>query len=116
MEPDECRAHAHTLVDWMADYLRDVERRRIVPDLRPGEIRQRLPGSPPERGERFDTIFRDFEELVLPGMAHWNHPGWFAYFPANHSPESILAAMLTATLGAQGMSWQTSPAATELEQ
>ena len=58
----------------------------------------------------------DFERLILPGMSHWNHPGWFAYFAANSSPPSVLAEMLTATLGAQCMSWQTSPAATELEQ
>src|SRR5206468_11745450 len=71
---------------------------------------------PPDQGESFQQVFEDFRTIVMPGMTHWNHPGWFAYFPANNSPPSVLAEMLTATLGAQCMSWATSPAATELEQ
>ena len=116
MTPEEFRHHAHELVDWMADYLRDVGERRIVPDVEPGDVRRSLPATPPAAAEPFEQIAADFRNLILPGMTHWNHPGWFAYFPANHSPPSILAEMLTATLGAQCMSWQTSPAATELEQ
>ena len=116
MTPETFRAEAHALVDWMADYLRDVGERRIVPAVAPGDIRSQLPAAPPESAEPFDRVVRDFERVIVPGMTHWNHPGWFAYFPANHSPPSILAEMLTATLGAQCMSWQTSPAATELEQ
>ena len=116
MTPEEFRAHAHELVDWMADYFAGVGARTIVPDLRPGDVRRVLPALPPDAGEPFGTIAADFERLILPGMTHWNHPGWFAYFPANNSPPSVLAEMLAATLGAQCMSWQTSPAATELEQ
>jgi aromatic-L-amino-acid/L-tryptophan decarboxylase len=116
MNPTDFRRHAHELVDWMADYLEQVGQKRIVPDVAPGQIRERLPDAPPQEGEAYDRIFSDFREIVEPGMTHWNHPGWFAYFPANNSPPSILAEMLTATLGAQCMSWQTSPAATELEQ
>jgi aromatic-L-amino-acid decarboxylase len=100
----------------MADFLETLEERRVVPDVRPGDIRAALPVSPPERAEPFDRIFADFKETIVPGMTHWQHPGWFAYFPANSSPPSILGEMLTATLAAQCMSWQTSPAATELEQ
>lgn len=116
MTPEEFRHHAHALVDWMADYLRDVGERRIVPEIEPGAVRRSLPATPPAAAEPFERIAADFRNVILPGMTHWNHPGWFAYFPANHSPPSILAEMLTATLGAQCMSWQTSPAATELEQ
>ncbi len=116
MTPEQFRRHAHELVDWMADYLRDVGDYPVVPDVQPGRIRASLPPGPPRDGEPFDRIAADFRELIVPGMTHWNHPGWFGYFPANHSPPSILAEMLTATLGAQCMSWQTSPAATELEQ
>jgi aromatic-L-amino-acid decarboxylase len=116
MRPDEFRRHAHALVDWMADYLRDVGTLPITPDVAPGDIRSRLPTVPPLDAEPFETLFDDFRSIVVPGMTHWNHPGWFAYFPCNNSPPSILGEMLTATIGAQGMSWATSPAATELEQ
>ena len=116
MQPDEFRRHAHELVDWMADYLDGVSKLPVTPGVEPGDIARRLPSSPPERGEPFGQLFADFQSIVMPGMTHWNHPGWFAYFPGNNSPPSILAEMLTATLGAQCMSWATSPAATELEQ
>jgi aromatic-L-amino-acid decarboxylase len=116
MQPDEFRRHAHELVDWMADYFVRVGELPVTPDVRPGDIARRLPPSPPAAGAPFQRLFDDFREIILPGMTHWNHPGWFAYFPANNSPPSVLAEMLTATLGAQCMSWATSPAATELEQ
>jgi aromatic-L-amino-acid decarboxylase len=116
MHPEEFRRQAHELVDWMADYLAGVGALPVTPLVRPGEIRGRLPGSPPAQGEPFAALFQDFRELIVPGMTHWNHPGWFAYFPGNNSPPSILAEMLTAAMGAQCMSWVTSPAATELEQ
>jgi aromatic-L-amino-acid/L-tryptophan decarboxylase len=116
MNPDDFRRHGHQLVDWMADYMRDVSALPVTPAVRPGDLLRQLPSSPPEKGEPFEALLQDFTRLIVPGMTHWNHPGWFAYFPANNSPPSILAEMLTATLGAQCMSWATSPAATELEQ
>lgn len=116
MESPSFRWFAHRLVDWMADYLDGVETLPIQPEILPGSIRAQLPSSPPSQGEDFSAIWQDFQTAIMPGMSHWNHPGWFAYFPANTSPPSILAEMLTATLGAQCMSWATSPAATELEQ
>jgi len=116
MLPDEFRRHGHQLIDWMADYMRDVGDLPVTPAVAPGDIRRRLPAAAPAEGEPFERLFQDFTDLILPGMTHWNHPGWFAYFPGNNSPPSVLAEMLTATLGAQCMSWATSPAATELEQ
>jgi aromatic-L-amino-acid/L-tryptophan decarboxylase len=116
MHPEEFRRHGHELVDWMADYLSGVADLPVTPAVRPGEIRGRLPTSPPATGEPFAALFGDFRELIVPGMTHWNHPGWFAYFPGNNSPPAILGEMLTAAMGAQCMSWVTSPAATELEQ
>jgi aromatic-L-amino-acid decarboxylase len=113
---DEFRREAHAMVDWMADYLRDVETRPIVPATTPGQVRAALPTAPPEAAEPFERIRADVDTIIMPGLTHWAHPGFFGYFPANHSPPSILAEMMTATLGVQCMSWQTSPAATELEQ
>jgi aromatic-L-amino-acid/L-tryptophan decarboxylase len=116
MDPDEFRQHAHQLADWMADYFRDVGTMPVTPGVQPGDILRQIASGPPEQGEPFQRLFEQFREIIMPGMTHWNHPGWFAYFPANNSPPSVLAEMLTATLGAQCMSWATSPAATELEE
>ncbi len=116
MEPHDFRRYGHQLVDWMADYFETVARLPVTPPVEPGDVLRRLPSVPPSHGEAFEEIFSDFQSIVLPGMTHWNHPGWFAYFPGNNSPPSVLAEMLTATMGAQCMSWATSPAATELEQ
>jgi aromatic-L-amino-acid/L-tryptophan decarboxylase len=116
MHSEEFRRHAHMLVDWMADYMEKVGELPVTPDVRPRDVSRKLPPAAPVHGEPFDTLFQDFSQRVMPGMTHWNHPGWFAYFPGNNSPPSVLAEMLTATLGAQCMSWATSPAATELEQ
>ncbi len=115
MNHEEFRRHAHAFVDWMADYLASVERYPVRAQTKPGEIAAKLPMAPPEDGEAMETIFTDFQSLVLPGITHWQHPSFFAYFPANSSPPSLLAEMLTSTLGAQCMLWQTSPAATEME-
>ena len=115
MTPEEFRAHAHRLVDWMADYMSEVERFPVRAQTRPGDIASALPTAAPEAGEPMEAVFADFERIVMPGMTHWQHPRFFAYFPANSSPPSVLAEMLTAALGAQCMLWQTSPAATEME-
>jgi len=115
MDPD-FRAHAHEIVDWIADYLEEIERFPVASQVHPGDILNRLPGAPPDHGEPFDAILKDFESIIVPGMTHWQHPSFFAYFPANSSPPSLYAEMLTAALGAQCMSWVTSPSAAELEE
>lgn len=116
MMNDSFRRHAHELVDWIADYLDRVREYPVKSQARPGEIIRALPDSPPMDGEPFERIFADFERVVIPGMTHWQHPSFHAYFPANSSPPSLLAEMLVSALGAQCMSWATSPAATELEE
>ena len=110
------RTEAHRVVDWIADYLETIESRRILPDVKPGDIIRQLPASAPEQGEPFDRIFADFERVIMPGVVQWQHPNWFAYFASNHSPASLLGEMLSSGLAVHAMSWVTSPAATELEQ
>ena len=109
------RRRAHELVDWMADYRVGIENRPVRARSRPGEVADALPTSAPERPEPFEAVMADLERIVLPGLTHWQHPRFFAYFPANATPPSVLAEMLTAALAAQCMLWQTSPAATEME-
>jgi aromatic-L-amino-acid decarboxylase len=116
MNLDEFRKHAHELVEWMAGYMENVEKFPVKASVLPGEIFNRIPDSPPEHSEHFNLLMKDFEEIIVPGITHWQNPNFFAYFPANTSPPSILAEMLTATLGTQCMIWETSPAAAELEE
>src|SRR5919199_6827029 len=115
MTPEEFRRHGRAVVDWVADYMERVGELPIVPAVEPGEVRAALPPSPPEEPEPFDALLADLDRVVLPGITHWQSPGWFAYFPANVSPPSILAELASAGLGAQGMLWATSPALTEIE-
>ncbi|OQX76188.1 MAG: aspartate aminotransferase family protein [Bacteroidetes bacterium 4484_249] len=113
---DEFREHAHRFVDWMADYLENTDRYPVKSQVKPGDIYGKIPNKPPLKSEVIDDVFRDFKELILPGITHWQSPNFFGYFPANSSYPSLLAEMLTATLGAQCMVWETSPAAAELEE
>jgi aromatic-L-amino-acid/L-tryptophan decarboxylase len=110
------RKNAHTLADWIADYLDDPSRYPVLARVRPGEIRDALPARAPETGEPFDRILEDFERVLLPGVTHWNHPGFFAYFAITASEPGILAEFLSAALNQQAMLWRTSPVATELEE
>ncbi len=116
MTPDEFRKHAHELVEWMAGYMENVENLPVKSLVKPGEIFNKIPDKPPLHSESFDSLMKDFNEIIMPGISHWQNPNFFAYFPANTSPASILAEMLIATLGAQCMIWETSPAAAELEE
>lgn len=116
MDKEEFKRFGYKFVDWVANYLNEAGKYPVCSPLKPGQIRNQLPPQPPLNGESMDKIFQDFEKIIIPGMTHWQHPSWFAYFPANNSPPSILAELLTAGLGAQCMIWKTSPAAAELEE
>ncbi|QQS28352.1 MAG: aspartate aminotransferase family protein [Sphingobacteriales bacterium] len=116
MTVSEFRKFAHHVADWMADYFETIEKFPVKSNVEPREIYNQIPDSPPEHPEDFEKIFQDFLSIILPGITHWQHPSFFAYFPANASFPSVLAEMLTATLATQGMLWDTSPAAAELEE
>jgi aromatic-L-amino-acid/L-tryptophan decarboxylase len=111
----EFRTRGHQLVDWIADHVEGLERLPVAPDVQPGDIRARLPEHPPAAPEPWAAVQRDLDEVIVPGVVHWQHPSFFAYFPSNTSYASILGELLAAGLGVQGMSWVTSPACTELE-
>jgi aromatic-L-amino-acid/L-tryptophan decarboxylase len=112
---EEFRRHGRAVVDLVADYLETLEGRPVLAKVEPGWVRAQLPPHPPEAPEPFEEVLADVERVVLPALTHWQHPRFFAYFPANSSPPSILGELLSAGLGVQGMLWSTSPAATELE-
>lgn len=116
MDKESFRKHGYQFIDWVAEYMEEVEKYPVCSRVKPGEIRSQIPASPPVHSESMEAIFKDFQKIILPGITHWQHPSWFAYFPANNSPSSILAEILTAGIGAQCMVWQTSPAAAELEE
>ncbi len=112
----ELRARGAELLEWIAEYLEHPERYPVVSPLSPGEVRRSLPASPPAAGEPLERIIADFERRIVPGITHWNHPGFFAYFAISSSVPGILAELLMAALDTNAMLWKTSPAATELEQ
>ncbi|RMH04726.1 MAG: aminotransferase class V-fold PLP-dependent enzyme [Planctomycetota bacterium] len=115
MELEEFRRRGKELIDWIADYWQRIEEFPVLARAAPGELRAALPAAPPEEPEPFAAVMADVERLILPGITHWQSPGFFAYFPANVSPPSVLGELLAAGLGVQGMLWATSPACTELE-
>lgn len=115
MTPDEFRRYGRAVVDWIADYYERIESFPVLSQAQPGRIRASLPPEPPLRGESFETVLRDLDTLILPGITHWQSPNFFAFFPANASGPAILGELLSAGLGVQGMLWTTSPACTELE-
>ncbi len=115
LTPDELKRWGHAFVDWVARYRELVTSLPVVAQVRPGEVRAQLPPRAPEQGEPFDALMADLDRIILPGITHWQSPRFFGYFPANVSPPAILAELVAAGLGVQGMLWLTSPACTELE-
>jgi aromatic-L-amino-acid decarboxylase len=116
MDPEEFRRHAHRLTDWIADYLADSSKYPVLAQIAPGTITSALPDEAPPGGSSFESILADFDRILLPGITHWNHPGFFAYFAITGSAPGVLAEYLSAALNVQAMLWRTSPAATELEE
>ncbi|MFC1707492.1 pyridoxal-dependent decarboxylase [Planctomycetota bacterium] len=115
MTPAEFRRRGHQAVDWVADYMERVESLPVLSRVQPGDIRAKLPESAPEHGEPLEAVLQDLDEIILPGITHWQSPNFFAFFPANASGPAILGDLFSAGLGVQGMLWTTSPACTELE-
>jgi aromatic-L-amino-acid decarboxylase len=116
MNPEEFRKEGYRLIDWIADYRAGIAGRPVMAPVKPGEIRSQLPKSPPEKPEAFDAIFADIDRLIAPGLSHFQHPRFFGYFPANSDLASVLGDYLSTGLGVIGLSWQSSPALTELEE
>jgi aromatic-L-amino-acid decarboxylase len=116
MTPDDFRSIGHRLIDWIADYRTTLATRPVMARTAPGEVKDRLPASPPERPEGFEAVFRDLDRVILPGLSLWQHPHFFGYFPANAALASVLGDYLSTGLGVLGLSWQSSPALTELEE
>ena len=116
MDPETFRREGYRVVDWIADYFAHPERYPVLSQVKPGDIKRSLPQQPPEEGEDFASILADFDTLIVPGITHWNHPGFFAYFAITGSAPGVLGEFLSAALNAQGMLWRTSPSVTELEE
>ena len=116
MDIEEFKKSAYEFIDWIVDYYKNVEKYPVKSQVRPGEIFNNLPGEAPLEGEDINKIFEDFQNIIIPGITHWQSPNFFAYFPANSSYPSLLAEMLTQAIGAQCMKWETSPSAAELEE
>ncbi|MEO8276867.1 MAG: pyridoxal-dependent decarboxylase [Thermoanaerobaculia bacterium] len=116
MDAAAFRKLGHELVEWVAAYREGLEARPVMSSARPGEIRAKFPAAPPRTGGQLPAALAGLDATVVPGITHWNHPSFFAYFPSNTPYASVLADLVASGLGAQGMSWQTSPAATEIEE
>ena len=114
MTSGEFKEHGYAMIDWIANYMEQVEKYPVLSQVSPGDIYNKLPEHPPQQAEDMSAVMKDVDEIVLPGITHWQSPNFFAYFPANVSGPSILGELLSAGLGVQGMLWSTSPACTEV--
>jgi len=115
LSPSQFREEGKKIIDWIADYYEHIEKYPVLSQVKPGEIMDKLPENPPQKGESVETMMRDLDEIIMPGITHWQSPNFYAYFPSNTSFPSIMGDLISSGLGVQGMIWATSPAATELE-
>src|SRR6185295_20347290 len=111
----EFRQAAHRAVDWMADYFENIDSFPVLSGVQPGDVARQFAAAPSEEGKPYEALFAEFAEKILPGITHWNHPSFFAYFSITGSQAGAIAEMLSAAINANGMLWKTSPALTELE-
>jgi aromatic-L-amino-acid decarboxylase len=116
MSKEEFRRFGHELIDWIADYFQNIEERRVLPSMEPGDLKAQLPATPPVHGEPMDQILKDLDRLIVPALTHWCHPSFFAYFATSTSAPGIFGELLTAAFDNKAMLWRTSPASTELEE
>ena len=116
MDPEEFRRFGHQVVDWIADYRAGAAARPVMSRVQPGEVKAKLPSAPPAGPEPFDAVLRDLDAIVMPGLSHWQHPRFFGYFPSNGELASVLGDYVSTGLGVLGLSWQSSPALTEVEE
>ncbi|MCS4282371.1 aromatic-L-amino-acid decarboxylase [Pseudomonas sp. BIGb0278] len=116
MTPEQFRQHGHQLIDLIADYRQTIAERPVMAQVEPGYLKAALPVAAPDQGEPFEAILDDFNKLVMPGLSHWQHPDFYGYFPSNGTLSSVLGDFLSTGLGVLGLSWQSSPALSELEE
>lgn len=114
--PEQFRQAGHQTIEWIARYLERIESFPVLAQVRPGEIRSRIPEMPPSKGEPFEDLLEDLDQVVVPGVTHWNHPGFFAYFGITASGPGILGEVVSAAFNTNGMLWRSSPSTTEVEQ
>jgi len=115
MSPEEFRKYGYKMIDWIADYFTNIETKPVLPDIKPGDIKKKLPVKPPSHTESMDDIISDIDQIIMPGMTHWNHPDFMAYFNSTSSSPGILGELLSAAFNVNGMLWKTAPSSTELE-
>jgi aromatic-L-amino-acid/L-tryptophan decarboxylase len=116
MPPEEFRKYGYQLIDWITEYLKDNEKYPVLSQVKPGEVKNKIQNNPPQKPEQFSDVLNDIDRIIMPGMTHWNHPNFMAYFNSTASAPGILAELLSSALNVNGMLWKSSPASTELEQ
>ncbi len=116
MPADEFRKYGHELIEWCAQYLENIEKTTVLPNVNPGDIKAKLPKLAPNASEDFGKVLNDLDSIIMPGVTHWQHPNFMAYFSATASGPGILGELISAALNTNGMLWKTNPSSAELEE